>query len=291
MKAVKLELLVAAPVAAALSLLLATAAWAAFDLEPVGPAERGCAVRVALMGFGEGFQRGVADGSGLTDSSAALGGRSARAASVSIYGFRPFGVSGIDFAAVSARFPVGAPGNCLGIGYGRLEAPGYLEHTYLVSAGIGAGCAVIRPAVQLGAVIAEGAFADWAALAGISAAAAVSSDIRVAAEVHNFLGLGLMREGSRCPRRLCVGLGVRASPGLRFGIEAAKSAGAPTCFRSGVEWEAARAIALRAGLGTSPKEFAVGVGLRLGRVVLDAASSVNLDLGATHEAGLTVLWE
>lgn len=284
--ALLLGLSLMASAVAGLCLLSATVAWAAFELEAVGPVERGCATRLALMGFGEVGEDGV----GTTDSSAAVSARAARAASVSIYGFRPFGVSGIDFAAVSARLRVGATADRVELAYRRLEAPGYLEQTYLVSVGIRAGSAVLRPVVRFGTVAADGAFADWAVLAGVSAAAAVSPDIRIVAEADNPLGMGLVREGSRCPRRLRLGLGVCASPGLRFGFEADKTGGMPTCFRSGVEWKTADSIALRAGLGTSPKEFAVGVGLRLGRVVVDAASSVDLDLGVTHEAGLTVLW-
>ena len=269
--------LAAAGAAAGLWLVAASIALAAFELEALGPAERGSATRLALGVFEE--RRGSADSS------------ASRPVALAAYGFRPFGVCGIDFAAVSARLPVGRPADSVELAYRRLAAPAYLEQTYLVSATIGAGGAVVEPAVRLGTVAADGTFADWVILADISAGAAVSPDIRVAVEADNPLGLGLVREGSRCPRRLCLGLGVRVSKSLSLGLEAAKTGGERTCFRSGVEWATTGALAVRVGLGTCPEEFAFGVGLRLGRIVFDAATSVNLDLGVTHEAGLTVLWK
>jgi hypothetical protein len=58
-----------------------------------------------------------------------------------------------------------------------------------------------------------------------------------------------------------------------------------------VEWSLAAGFVLRAGLKTYPQEFCLGLGLRLGQGVVDVATSMNLDLGATHEFGATYVWD
>jgi hypothetical protein len=46
---------------------------------------------------------------------------------------------------------------------------------------------------------------------------------------------------------------------------------------------------LRTGVRTDPKEFCLGLGLRVGRIVIDTSASLHVDLGITHEAGLTYM--
>lgn len=265
----------AAAVAALAVLAAGSGAMAAFDLLPVRPEERGAATSLA---FGPA---GVwADSSGNPPS-----------ASASIFGFKPFGVREIDFAAVSAEIPVNARLRKVALSYRRLDALGYCEEVCSASAAFAAGRATLTPTVRVGLAKADGDLVDWALLFDISAEAEASAGVWIRSLLENPLGFGLRREASRCPARIAVGVGAAVASGLTFGIEIAKTAGYATAVASGLEFAPARTVRLRAGLKTCPKEFTFGAGVRLGRIAFDVGSSIDLALGVTHEAGATFFWK
>jgi hypothetical protein len=271
--AVRLEAAVLA--AAAIAIIVATPkAFAAFDLIPVTPAERGSATALAL-----------APVTSETDSAGAKG-----KPSVCVFGFKPHGMSELDFAAVSAEIPVASRIRNVGLSYRRFSALGYTEEVYVASAGFAAREAVVTPCVRVCRARADDWPGDWAVLLDISADSQLSPLLRARAYVDNALGSRLIRGQVRCPGRVGAGLGVAAAANLTFGIEIGKTAGFATTVASGVEFTPAKCINLRLGLRTCPKEFAFGAGVRLNRIAIDAGSSINLALGITHEAGATFFW-
>ena len=248
-------------------------AQAAFEIDPIGPDERGCAMELAL---------GPRHTPGRGDSVACR--------TLSVYGFKPFGTSEITFAAVSASLPVGADGRVLTLSYERLEALAYREEVYSAAFGFGLERAFIQPEIRLGTARSEAGFADWAILPGISVTTGICEGLEFAAEAENPFGLGLLKEGSPSPQQLAIGLGLRVTPDVTCGFELVKPARFPTCVASGLEWRPSKSIALRAGLRTYPKEFCFGVGFGKGPIAVDVASSSNLELGVTNEAGVTFSW-
>jgi len=252
-----------------------TQAMAAFDLISIRPEERGSATALALAPAGN-----------WADSS---GGRPLARASV--FGFKPFGMREIDFAAVSAEIPLGARLRKVVLSFSRLDVLNYCEEVYSASSAFAAGSAVVTPTVRAGLAKADGDLQDWALLFDIAAEAEVSDALRIRACFENPMGWGLLREGSRCPARVSVGAGAAVAPDLTFGIEITKTAGYATAVASGLEFAPANAVRLRAGLRTYPKEFTFGAGVRIGRIAFDVGSGINLALGVTHEAGVTLFWK
>jgi hypothetical protein len=209
---------------------------------------------------------------------------------VSVYGFRPFGLSQIDFASVSVALPMRGFLKRAGVSYARLTALSYCEQTWAASVVLGCGRALVEPRLRLGALELDGALQDWAVLVDLAARGRVTDALTLAVAVDNPLALGLAREHGGVPQRLKLGLGILASANLGFGFEVVKEPRFPTSVRSGVEWKVLRGACVRCGIKTSPAEVAFGVGFRCGWVAIDVASGLNFDLGATHEAGLTLIW-
>jgi hypothetical protein len=59
---------------------------------------------------------------------------------------------------------------------------------------------------------------------------------------------------------------------------------------TGVEGRVGGAIAIRAGIRTSPAQFCLGGGIEASGLALDVATSLDLELGLTHEGGVTYRW-
>lgn len=257
---------------------------ASFELDPADPLERGSATLLAVGLAG-------ADPAAWVESSPPESVHSSRPSMVRLYAFRPFGIREVDFAAVAVRVPVGVRFEQVTVSYQRLGALSYTEEVYLVSARFATRRGLIEPAIRLGTVRDGEIFRDHAWLVDLGAEVRPAAAIRVAARLKNLLGSGLAGEGSRCPMGVAAGVGLAVSGNLGFGVEVEKESGFPLCVASGVEFRAAGGLALRAGTKTYPREIACGIGFRRGWLALDVGSSVNLELGATHEAGVTLFWE
>jgi hypothetical protein len=282
---------------------LAAAMWfpaagrAAFEIEALGPRERAVATRVALgMVPGSFSLMSLEAGPAAGDSSADLpeagapDARAGRLGAVSIYGFRPFGIGQIDFVSVVVALAAPEPVAGFVVAYQRLEALSYVEEACLVSAAFGSGGLQIQPAVTVGRVRDESGFGDWALVVDFSTRARVHGGLRITTDIKNPFGLGLVREGSRCPQRVAVGLGLPMSTSLACGVEVMKDSRFPTRVALGTEWTPCRGCTFRCGLKTDPEELCLGVGWRRGCLAVDLASSLDWDLGVTHEAGVTYLW-
>jgi hypothetical protein len=103
-------------------LLLPGVAHASFEIEPLSPQQRGAATHLAL-----GMVEGLFDpsSSGREDSTYRAG--------IGVYGFCPFGISEIEFAAIWAAIPLGKARRELSFSYQRLEVLTYNEETYRAS--------------------------------------------------------------------------------------------------------------------------------------------------------------
>lgn len=243
----------------------------ALELQPVEPAERGCGTVLALGRCGA-----PAD--------------SCPRREIAAYGFRPFGLGGVEFAAASCRIGLTPRLRWVEVAYQRLGALAYSEQTWLVSAALASGGFRIKPTVRLARAGLDGGRGDWALLVDCQGAVEVAGAVWVGVQAENPAGLGLKPSGERAPTTLRASAAVVASDGVRFGIDLSKSNGFAACLASGVEWRAAGGIWLRAGVRTFPREMALGVGVRRAWVGIDLASSINFDLGATYEAGVRLLW-
>jgi hypothetical protein len=262
---------------AALSL---TPAWsgralAAFDLRPLPPDERGAATALAA-GLGED-----------EEGSAGPGGTSGfRLEAVRVYGFRPFGVEGIDFGAASIE--VGLPGQTsVRLGCQVLRTLSYDERVYEVAWAWMPGRLRLEPALRLGTVALDGLPIDRALLADFTFKASPARDLVIVCRAHNPFALRLLRSKGRCPTEITAGAGYRLRSGLAFGVEIAKQAGFPTSVATGAEVSLVGGVLLRAGVNTEPEEFSMGIGFRVSRIALDVSATYHLDLGVTHEAGIT----
>jgi hypothetical protein len=60
---------------------------------------------------------------------------------------------------------------------------------------------------------------------------------------------------------------------------------------TGIEGRIMGGLVLRSGLRSNPDEVCLGFGIRVGPLSVDVSTSVHLDLGATHEAGITYMRE
>jgi hypothetical protein len=255
---------------------LVTLAWpgnaiGAFELRAAEPRERGCGTVLALGPDGM-----------------PIGSRPRH--EVALYGFRPFGVRDIEFAAASCRIGVASRVREVALAYERLGALTYCEEVWLASATLAAGRALVRPTLRLALAGLEGDLSDWALLADCHGSVAVTGTVWVGAGLENPLGLCLRRSGDRAPTTLRASAAILASGRVCFGIDLSKSNGFPTCLASGVEWQVSEGLRLRVGVRTFPREIALGVGFRQAWVGIDVATSINPDLGSTHEAGVRLLW-
>ena len=261
-------------------LAAAPAVRAAFEAEAQGPAERAAGTALAL---------GLAPGS--PDSPASGASDRARSTAVSVYGFKPFGLGPVDLAAASVTVPLGRAVTSASVSYVRLAAANYDEQVWTARVRLACGRAVAEPGVRVGLVELDGTLEDWAVLVDLAAATYVTGALEVAVGLENPFAMGLAAEHGGVPQRLRAGLGVVASGKLRFGFEVVKEPRFPVSVRSGVDWKVSRGVAVRSGLKTSPAEVAFGIGLTRGWITFDVASSLNFELGSTHEAGITLRWK
>jgi hypothetical protein len=257
-------------------LLPAPAAQACFDLEPVTPAERGAATHLAV---------GMVDRAGR-----ARRGNEGDRLSIACYGFKPFGLDEVDFGAVTVSVPLDLPVHRINLSYMRLKAFSYVEETYETSWLIstrGLGC---LPAVRLGTARLDGDLLGWTVLIDLAFEARPATGTRISIDLTNPAGLGLRKGNGTCPTVISVGLGYLVTPRIAWGGAVRKQGGHETSVAMGFEWAILDRLDLRAGLKTYPEQFSVGTGLCLGGCTVDIATSVNLEVGTTHEFGVACAW-
>ncbi len=261
-------------------LFLAAPSEAAFELRPFSPAERSCSGPEAL-GLVDGSTSSVFHASGARRSEGV----------VDAYGYRPFGVAGIDVVALRGKVTLsgGRAGACFS--YSGLAAPGYFEQTAAFSVALRRGDLWLQPGLRLGEAISPGLYEGRCMAFDLLIYARVTPRLRVSFDIGNAFASGLGVAGGGVPRRVGAGVGYAVSGSAACGFRLEKENGLRTAYATGLEWRAMRGILVRLGSSTFPMEFSFGLGLRAGGLGLDVSSTVNFDLGMTHEAGIAYSWQ
>ena len=107
--------------------------------------------------------------------------------------------------------------------------------------------------------------------------------------VTNLNGAALV-DGAPLPRTLAVGLSYRALRRLLVVADVFKDVRYPAAVRGGVEVRPVSVLALRAGVTTTPVQFAGGIGVRLSPVRADVAAVQHQELGWSPSASLQFRW-
>jgi hypothetical protein len=200
-------------------------------------------------------------------------------------------MSEIDFGAIWVSVQLGDETHQLSMSYQRLKVLSYLEETYLISHGVRLGRLLCLPVVRLGTVKYGGEQMDLMWLCDLGLAADIRDGMAIFVGLKNPFALDLSKSGDTYPTSVTLGFGIPVAGYLGWGIDVSKEGGHPTSIATGVELSFAGGLVLRTGLRTYPQEFCVGVGLRLGDGVVDVATSLVPDLGATHEFGGAWAWD
>jgi len=122
---------------------------------------------------------------------------------------------------------------------------------------------------------------------GLSGGARVRpiGSLEACAGVDNFVA---SRSERALPQTLLFGLLIMPASDVTVSAEMRKSAEGSSCLHFGVELVAEGGVCLRCGLETEPVQLAAGLGLELGPVSLETASSFHPVLGRTDV--LTLTW-
>ncbi len=206
---------------------------------------------------------------------------------VGIFTYKPFGISEISFSGLwlylkSAR-------TRLGLCYYRLAALGYSEDTIEIKYCFDFGELAFWPTIRLGSVRFDGEYLGGIVLPDVMLVVNLPSDLRLFLEARNPLGLHTLGL-DECPVAMRLGLGIKLNPSLAFGFEVGKVAGEATSVSSGLELGLGSHIFLRCGAKSAPTEFAGGIGISYARFGFNIGSSLEPDIGTTHEIGCTYQW-
>ncbi len=261
-------------------LLLAAATQAAFELRVLSPAERTCTGPEAL-GLVEGSVSTIFHGSSAGRHKGVIG----------AYGYRPFGLDGIDVFALRGRVTPGRMRTGVCFSYSGLVAPGYGEQVVSVSMGISRGDLWLQPGLRFAQARAPGLYEGHCVIFDFTTYAYVTPHLRVSFEVGNAFASSLSAPGGAVPRRVRAGLGYAISASVACGLSVEKENGLRTALGTGLEWRATGGFFVRLGSCTFPRECSLGLGLHIRGLALDLSSTVNFDLGMTHEAGIMYAWK
>lgn len=113
--------------------------------------------------------------------------------------------------------------------------------------------------------------------------------LRLGAHATN-VNRGTLVENEPLPTTLAVGLSYRALQTVRVLADLFKDVRFPATVRGGLEVHPISALALRAGVTTSPTRFSGGVGIQLGRLRADVAAEQHQELGWSPSASLQFRW-
>ena len=252
---------------------------AAFDLEAPPPAERSCSVP-DVLGLAHGSVSLVYHTSGATE----------RAGAVGAHAFRPFGLAGVAVFALRARATSKSGRAGLTACYQSLEAPGYREQVLSFTPAISQGELWIQPGLRLGMLRAPGVYRGHCIMFDFLAYKHVKPGLRVSFGVENAFASRLHVTGGQVPRRIAAGLGYTISGKVACGLRVTKQNGLATALSTGLEWRPADCLSVGLGSCNSPRQFSFGLSARMKGLSVDVASTVHLELGMTHEAGITYVW-
>lgn len=91
----------------------------------------------------------------------------------------------------------------------------------------------------------------------------------------------------KIPTIFRLGASYKFSGKLLWSVEEEKDIDQKAVFKSGLEYHVADALYLRGGVGTNPTLFSFGFGLKMGRLMLDMASTYHQILGFSPAISLT----
>lgn len=252
---------------------------AAFELRPCPPAERSCSCP-EVVGLVSGSASAVYHSSSAGQSGRVLG----------AYGYRPFGLAGIDVFALRGKMTSIGRRAGASFSYSGLAAQGYGEQAVSVSFAFSRSRLWLQPGITFAEARAPGLYRGRCIFFDFTAYAYVNDRLRVSFHAGNAFASRLHGAGGALPRRVAAGLGYAISGSVACGFRIEKENGLRTALSTGLEWRAMKGLFLRLGSSTFPREFSIGLGLRVRGLGVDISSTANFDLGPTHEAGVTYAW-
>jgi hypothetical protein len=200
-------------------------------------------------------------------------------------------MAGLSVVDARGRLALGGKRVGLSLAYVGLAAPGYGERVVSVSMGVSRRNLWFHPGLRFGEITAQGGYRSRAFIFDFLFYSYVTPFLRLSFEAANAFATGLDASGGAIPSRMGAGVGYAISETVACGLRVEKENGLRTALRTGIEWVPVRGVFLRLGSCTYPKEFSVGLGLRMGGLGFDVSTSANLDLGTTHAAGATYVWK
>ena len=263
---------------AAFYLSIAADGMTAFDLYTMSPAERACSCPDVL---------GIADGSVSSIYHDSPG--SAGTWILEAYGYRPFGIAGIDVFTLRGRATTrsGRLGMCGS--YQALSATGYSEQTLSLSMGITRRQVWLQPGLRAGWAGATGDYGGGCVIFDFLIYTRAAPGLRVSFEIENAFAARLHVPGGLVPRRVAAGVGYHVSPTVACGLNIEKENGLPTSLGAGLEWQAIHGVFARLGSCTFPRQVSFGLGVRAAALCVDVSSTIHFDLGMTYEAGVAYI--
>jgi hypothetical protein len=252
---------------------------AAFELRPLAPAGRACS----------GEALGLARGSvSAVHHPPRSGGPGILAGA---FAYRPFGLNAVNVIALFARATRRDGSFGLTFSCTSVEAYTYSERVVALALGLSRGCVWVQPGVRVGGVSARGGLDAACIMADLLVYAYVLPALRVDFGAENAFASGLRLPGGAAPTTVSAGVGYAFSPSAACGLRLERENGLGISIATGLEWRMGCGCFLRLGSRTLPGEFSAGLGVRVKAVCIDISTTSNLDLGMTHEAGITFIRE
>lgn len=205
---------------------------------------------------------------------------------------RPFGIKEISLSSVSASAGLGKLS--FGAAAVHLGQTYFNDHTYLLSLALKPSLPSARgKTAKHFSVGMQTAFRhvrvsnyeaqrEWHLHAGLLAT--INQQLAWGAAFGNFFRIGK----APAPRSLTLGLSYHPSQKLLGQIDFYKQSGFPHEIRGGMEMTLFEALVLRAGMGTNPERFTVGLAFALQPVRLHFTTFSHFDLGWTQQYAATL---
>jgi len=208
----------------------------------------------------------------------------APANSITLFYQRPFGLTDLNYGALSGNFSILS----LQAGFGAvsLTSPLFSEQTF-----VGALAHNFRNRLHYGI-----AASFWrTSIQGYGSSGSLSLDLGLLFPVSHDITFGMsahnLNRASRgsdpLPQRINSGFSFKTSQRLILNFEIHKETKFDPEMRYGVELLPFKALAIRAGTANNPRRFSAGFGFSFKNVNIDYAFLTHNELGVTHKFSLT----
>ncbi|MCS7012953.1 MAG: helix-hairpin-helix domain-containing protein [Chloroherpetonaceae bacterium] len=118
--------------------------------------------------------------------------------------------------------------------------------------------------------------------------ALITPDLSIGVAAMNLNRPAFSHSGETLAQVYMAGLSYRLLKSLRAFFDVEKDIRYPLSIKSGMEFEAVEAVALRAGFSTEPQRFTAGVGVRYSVFDADYALTTHPELGFSHYLTLSI---